>query len=65
MENGREVFELLDSDEEMEPIDSPGTRTAAIEDKGMSSDTLVGDFGDSDDEGEPSFLFSQILWVTD
>ena len=44
-ENGQEVFELLDSDDEME----------LAEDKGMSSDTMVGDFDlkmDSDDSDD-------------
>ena len=55
-ENGREVFELLDSDEEMELAD-------LSEDRGMSSDTMVasGDFDvlkmdlddDLDDSDEP------------
>jgi len=47
-ENGQEIIELLDSDHEMEPVD-------ASEDKGMSSDTMVGDFDvemDSDDDEE-------------
>ena len=48
-ENGQEVFELLDSDDEME----------LAEDKGMSSDTMVGDFDrdlkmDSDDDSDNS-----------
>jgi hypothetical protein len=55
-ENGQEIIELLDSDNEMELAD---TGTSDSEDKGMSSDTMVGpgprDFDielemDSDDE---------------
>ena len=45
-ENGHEVFELLDSDDEMELADTS-------EDKETSSDTMVGDFDikmDSDDD---------------
>ena len=58
-ENGHEVFELLDSDDEMELADTS-------EDKGMSSlssDTMVGDFDikmDSDDDlDEPHWFHNQ------
>ena len=52
-ENGQEIIELLDSDNEMELAD-------ASEDKGMSSDTMVGDFNiemDSDGDDEEPHLF--------
>lgn len=48
-ENGQEIIELLDSDNEVELVD-------ASENKGMSSDTMVGDFDiemNSDDDDEP------------
>jgi hypothetical protein len=54
-ENIPEVIELLDSDHEMEPVD-------ASEDKGMSSDTMVGDFDiemDSDDDEDPHLFHDQ------
>jgi hypothetical protein len=54
-ENISEVIELLDSDHEMEPVD-------ASEDKGMSSDTMVGDFDiemDSDDDEDPHLFHDQ------
>ena len=55
-ENGQEIIELLDSDSdnEIELAD-------AFEDKGMSSDTMVGDHFDikmdSDDDNEEPHLF--------
>jgi hypothetical protein len=41
-ENGQEIIELLDSDDEMVLADRD---TSESEDKGISSDTMVGDFG--------------------
>ncbi|KAF8161444.1 hypothetical protein B0H34DRAFT_840756 [Crassisporium funariophilum] len=38
-ENGHQILELLDSDDEMEPVKV----SALIEDTGMSSDTMIGD----------------------
>ena len=55
-ENRHEVFELLDSDDEME-------LAGTSEDKGMSSDTMVSDFDikmDSDDDSdEPHWFHNQ------